>query len=85
MPAPRPTNNNNEAEQSAAAEAQAHADALDAWAYYYDVTHPEPKAAVAIRNPVSADAAEHRANFEARVAEAARKAAAAEARGPDVG
>ena len=38
------TTNDDEAEQSAAQEAKAHADALDAWAYYYDVTHPEPKA-----------------------------------------
>jgi hypothetical protein len=57
------------------AEAQALAEAQEAWSYYYRVTHPAPKAAV----PQSANQIEHRANFEARLAEAAREAAA---RGP---
>jgi hypothetical protein len=64
-----------QAERAALAEAQAQADVLDAWQYYYRVTHPAPKSA----DPVSANQAEHRANFEARLAEAAAEAAA---RGP---
>ena len=67
----------NQVEQAALADAEANAKLLDAWAYYYDVTHPEFEAAQA--RPVSAETNEHRAIIEAREARAARAAAG---RGP---